>query len=132
MVVSFTPRPTALGERDPGSHWIGGWVSPRAGLDAVEKRTISCPCREFNPGHPAVSNRSTTELSRLLIKKHEDLVNSDGRKFGFILSTVRDVAKFRMYSGASWLTLQYRPATSEYSTRNNSRASTNFCLCRKS
>jgi hypothetical protein len=21
----------------PGTHWIGGWVGPRAGLDAVEK-----------------------------------------------------------------------------------------------
>jgi hypothetical protein len=29
----FTP-----GERAPGTHWIGGWVDPRAGLDDVEKR----------------------------------------------------------------------------------------------
>jgi hypothetical protein len=29
----FTP-----GERAPGTHWIGGWVGPRAGLDDVEKR----------------------------------------------------------------------------------------------
>jgi hypothetical protein len=28
------------GERDPGTHWIGGWVGPRAGLDAMEKRNI--------------------------------------------------------------------------------------------
>jgi hypothetical protein len=27
-----------LGERAPGTHWIGGWVDPRAGLDDVEKR----------------------------------------------------------------------------------------------
>jgi hypothetical protein len=25
------------GERAPGTHWIGGWVHPRAGLDDVEK-----------------------------------------------------------------------------------------------
>jgi hypothetical protein len=25
----------------PGTHWIGGWVGPRAGLDDVEKRKIS-------------------------------------------------------------------------------------------
>jgi hypothetical protein len=25
-------------ERAPGTHWIGGWVGPRAGLDVVEKR----------------------------------------------------------------------------------------------
>jgi hypothetical protein len=29
----FTP-----GERAPGTHWIGGWVGSRAGLDGVEKR----------------------------------------------------------------------------------------------
>jgi hypothetical protein len=29
----FTTR-----ERAPSTHWIGGWVDPRAGLDDVEKR----------------------------------------------------------------------------------------------
>jgi hypothetical protein len=29
----FTPW-----ERTPCTHWIGGWVDPRAGLDDVEKR----------------------------------------------------------------------------------------------
>jgi hypothetical protein len=24
----------------PGTHWIGGWVGPRAGLYAAEKRTF--------------------------------------------------------------------------------------------
>jgi hypothetical protein len=32
----FTPRERAL-----GTHWIGGWVGPRAGLDAVVKRKKS-------------------------------------------------------------------------------------------
>jgi hypothetical protein len=27
-----------LGERGPGTHWIGGWVGPRTSLDDVEKR----------------------------------------------------------------------------------------------
>jgi hypothetical protein len=31
----FTPE-----ERAPDTHWIGGWVSPRAGLNAVEKRKV--------------------------------------------------------------------------------------------
>jgi hypothetical protein len=26
------------GEKAPGTHWIGGWVDPRAGLDDMEKR----------------------------------------------------------------------------------------------
>jgi hypothetical protein len=28
---------------------IGGWVGPRAGLNSMEKRKISCPCQESNP-----------------------------------------------------------------------------------
>jgi len=39
------------GEAVPGIHWIGGWVSPGNGLDAVAKRN-SCPCREWNPAEP--------------------------------------------------------------------------------
>jgi hypothetical protein len=33
-VVSITPRPRFTpGQRAPGTHCIGGWVGPRAGLD---------------------------------------------------------------------------------------------------
>jgi hypothetical protein len=37
------------GGRTPRTHWIGGWVGPRAGLDAVAKRKIRDPCRESKP-----------------------------------------------------------------------------------
>jgi hypothetical protein len=51
----FTPR-----ERDSGTYWIGGWMGPRAGLDAVVKRKIPRPSRESNPDHlivqPVVSH----------------------------------------------------------------------------
>jgi hypothetical protein len=40
------------GERAPGTHWIGGWVGPRIGLDAVVKRKILY-CRRSNHGRPA-------------------------------------------------------------------------------
>jgi hypothetical protein len=38
-------------ERSPGTHWIGGWMDPKASLDDVEKRKfltlelqpLSCP-----------------------------------------------------------------------------------------
>jgi hypothetical protein len=45
--VRFIPA-----ERDPGTHLIGGWVGPTAGLDAVVKRKkcLPCPCKESNPG----------------------------------------------------------------------------------
>jgi hypothetical protein len=40
--------PAALtpGEEPPGTNWIGGWVGPRAVLDAVLKRKIPSPRRE--------------------------------------------------------------------------------------
>jgi hypothetical protein len=41
-------------EEPPGTHWIGCWVGPRAGLDAVKKRK-TLHCREWNPGRPARS-----------------------------------------------------------------------------
>jgi hypothetical protein len=48
----FTPR-----ERAPGTHWIGGWVDPRAGVDDVEKRKFfTLPGLELQPlGRPARS-----------------------------------------------------------------------------
>jgi hypothetical protein len=36
-------------EGEPGTHWIRGWVGPRAVLDAVVKRKIPSPRRELNP-----------------------------------------------------------------------------------
>jgi hypothetical protein len=39
-----------LGERAPGTHWIGGWVDPRAGLDDVEKKKfLTLPAFELLP-----------------------------------------------------------------------------------
>jgi hypothetical protein len=38
----------------PGTHWIGGWVGPRTGLDAVEKRK-AFPCLESKLGCSARS-----------------------------------------------------------------------------
>jgi hypothetical protein len=39
----------------PGTHWIGGWVGPRAGLNDVEKgKLLILPGFEFRPlGRPA-------------------------------------------------------------------------------
>jgi len=36
-------------ERAPCTHWIGGWVGPRAVLDAMVKRKIPSPHQELNP-----------------------------------------------------------------------------------
>jgi hypothetical protein len=51
-------------ERAPGTHWIGGWVDPTAGLDDVEKRKfLTLPGLEVRPlGRPA-RNQSLYRLS---------------------------------------------------------------------
>jgi hypothetical protein len=55
--VSSVSRPGlyTTGRRAPVIHCVGGWVGPRADLDAVAKRKISCLLREFNPSLPACS-----------------------------------------------------------------------------
>jgi hypothetical protein len=37
------------------THWIRGWVGPRAALNAETRRKILCPCRGSNPDRPARS-----------------------------------------------------------------------------
>jgi hypothetical protein len=49
--------------RAPGTHWIGGLVAPRAGLDAVVKRKIPQHLPGLQPPviQPVIQ-RYTTEL----------------------------------------------------------------------
>jgi hypothetical protein len=56
-VVSFTSRSLYLRERAPGTHWIGGWVDPKAGLNDVEKiKFCTLPELELRPlGRPTSS-----------------------------------------------------------------------------
>jgi len=51
----------------PGSHWIGGWVGPRAGLGTVAKKKILSSCRKSNLYRSAGGLVIIlTELSRLI------------------------------------------------------------------
>jgi len=54
-VVRFTLRPLCHRRKSRGTHWIGAWVSPRAGQDTMAKRKKShhCLCWEMRPGRPA-------------------------------------------------------------------------------
>jgi hypothetical protein len=42
--AAFYPR-----GKDPRYHWIGGWVGPRAGLDAETRRKSSAPVGDRTP-----------------------------------------------------------------------------------
>jgi hypothetical protein len=55
-VVSVTPRLRfTLGERTPGTHWIGGWMGLRAGMNTEARGIILCLCRGSNPKMPSYS-----------------------------------------------------------------------------
>jgi hypothetical protein len=53
-MVSFTPRLLYPRGKSPDIHWIGDWAGSRAGMNIVERRKISSPCRESNPSLSAV------------------------------------------------------------------------------
>jgi hypothetical protein len=60
-VVRVTHRPcSSPGERTPGNHFTGGWVSPRAGLDTEVRGKILSPLPEFEPRSPGSPARSQT------------------------------------------------------------------------
>jgi hypothetical protein len=46
--------PAALnpGQRTPGTHWIEGWVDPRAGLDTEARGKIILPLPTIEPPSP--------------------------------------------------------------------------------
>jgi hypothetical protein len=54
-VVRFTPQPLYPGERISGTHWVGGLVGPKAGLDAGIKPRSSSPSLITLLSYPASS-----------------------------------------------------------------------------
>jgi hypothetical protein len=74
----FTPR-----ERVPGTHWIGGWVGTRAGLDTVVKRKIPTPA-----GNRILEPRLSSAITALLIYIYKIL-------FATFSDTVRKVKVIR-------------------------------------
>jgi hypothetical protein len=68
--ISVTPRSrfSPGGERTPSTHWTGGWVRPRAGLDTEARGKILSPVpgnEPRSPGHPAVAIHYTDWATRL-------------------------------------------------------------------
>jgi hypothetical protein len=56
-VASYTLRPLYPLGKSPGTHWIGGWVDPRPGLNDMDKwKFLTLPGLELRPiGRPASS-----------------------------------------------------------------------------
>jgi hypothetical protein len=56
-VLSFTSRPLYSWERAHGTHWIGGWVGYRAGMEAVTEKFPAPPpgIEPPNPDRPPQS-----------------------------------------------------------------------------
>jgi hypothetical protein len=52
-MVSFTDRPITPWEKAHGTNWLGGWVDPRVGKNAVQKRKKIFPLGGSNPDRPA-------------------------------------------------------------------------------
>jgi hypothetical protein len=89
-VVSFTSPPLYPRERAPGTHWIEGWVGPRAGLDDVVKRIfLTLTVLELRPLGRATHSQS---LYRLL--HNTELKASSMSLFG--LTETLEVLIFRL------------------------------------
>jgi hypothetical protein len=58
-------------ERAPRTHWIGGWMGPRAVLDAVVKKIISSPRRELNPRSPIIQPKCVCKINNLIEMRNE-------------------------------------------------------------
>jgi hypothetical protein len=55
------PRPLfTLGKSTPGTHWTGGWVGPRTGLDTDERVKILLLLLGIEPRSPGRLARSQT------------------------------------------------------------------------
>jgi hypothetical protein len=71
----------------PRTHWIRDWVSPSAGLDAVEK-IKNFPCQKSNPGLPARS----PSLYRLIYSDSEAVVVCLKNYFNICLEILKKIS----------------------------------------
>jgi hypothetical protein len=85
----FTP-----GERAHGTHWIGGWVGPTAGLDAVAKRKILSLSPSLPARTQALYRKSKPMLIRSQLRTSE--LEADLKYRAYILYALCDVKKAQM------------------------------------
>jgi hypothetical protein len=92
-VVSLTPVPLCPRGKTPGTHWIGGWVGPRACVDDEERRKfLTLPRFKLQPSfiQPVASHYTDYTVDPYLhsfIRLHGVVFNylSTGNNFIFLL-----------------------------------------------
>jgi hypothetical protein len=52
------------GEIAPSTHWVGDWVGPRSGLDAVQNRKIVASAGNQAPGHLAPNSSTYRQIHK--------------------------------------------------------------------
>ena len=55
--------------KSPSTHWIGGWVGPRASLDILKKRKVFCSCQDWNPRPSSPQRRCYANYTTLAPKE---------------------------------------------------------------
>jgi hypothetical protein len=69
-------------EKAPGVHWIGGWVDPRAGLGAMEKRKI--------PSSPPLPSNPLTHIIHPIASRYTDWATPALKYLSMCLYNCRD------------------------------------------
>jgi len=81
-VSGLLHAPAALspGNDPPAVHWLGGWVDPRADLDAVVRRKIPSPRGESNSRTELTTNskRNVCKVKFLCLTKHQAMKTYGG------------------------------------------------------
>jgi hypothetical protein len=83
----YTPAALYHRERTPGTHWTGGWVGPRAGLDAETRRKLLCLSR-IEPR----SSRHYTDWAIAALLVLRCLFQVRGGKWGHVHGVVKSKA----------------------------------------
>jgi hypothetical protein len=76
----------------PGTHRMRGLVGPRAGIDIMEKKNISCPYWESNPDSAAIQPVAYTDTIQTYVSLHPIFLRNEtiiypGREFRFLLQS---------------------------------------------
>jgi hypothetical protein len=73
------PNRFTFKERAPNTHWIGGWVGFRAGLEAVEQKKVSCPAGNLTPSVQTAARHYTDGAMQEYSNLHTENISYKSR-----------------------------------------------------